>query len=97
MTLFAAVSAALITGCSAPKKVPYLVDAENIPTEVLSQLPVQTEPIITVGDLLNIDVTSSNMVAVAPLTKVVMSMKTAASTVWQTRPRKLEAPEVTRC
>lgn len=69
VTLFAAVSAALITGCSAPKKVPYLVDAENIPTEVLSQLPVQTEPIITVGDLLNIDVTSSNMVAVAPFNK----------------------------
>ena len=48
---------------------PYLVDAENIPTEVLSQLPVQTEPIITVGDLLNIDVASSNMVAVVPFNK----------------------------
>ena len=69
MALIAAIAAALLTGCSAPKKVPYLVDAENLPKEVLSQLPVQSDPIITVGDLLNIDVTGEKMDAVAPFNK----------------------------
>lgn len=64
-----AVSAVLLTGCSAPKKVPYVVDAETIPAEILSQIPAQTDPVITVGDLLNIDITSNNMVAVAPFNK----------------------------
>lgn len=68
-SLAVAAGVTLLTSCSAPKKVPYLVDAETIPAEVLSQIPVQADPVITVGDLLNIDVTSSNMVAVAPFNK----------------------------
>lgn len=57
------------TSCSAPKKVPYLIDAETIPEELLSQSLVTSDPVITVGDLLNIDVTSANMAAVAPFNK----------------------------
>ena len=68
-SLAVAAGVTLLTSCSAPKKVPYLVDAETIPAEVLSQIPVQADPVITVGDLLNIDVTSSNMVAVAAFNK----------------------------
>lgn len=59
----------LATGCSAPKKVPYLVDAETIPAEILSQTATVSDPVITAGDLLNIEVTSPNMAAVAPFNK----------------------------
>lgn len=64
-----AVALLLATGCSAPKKVPYLVGAENIPPEILSQTTTVADPVITAGDLLNIDVTSTNMAAVAPFNK----------------------------
>lgn len=59
----------LATGCSAPKKVPYLVGAETIPAEILSQTTTVSDPVITAGDLLNIEVTSPNMAAVAPFNK----------------------------
>lgn len=64
-----AVIAFLTTACSAPKKVPYLVEAETIPAEVLSQIPPLTDPVISVGDLLNIEITGSNMSAVAPFNR----------------------------
>ncbi len=57
------------TSCSAPKKVPYLVDAETIPTDILSQMTTVSDPVMTAGDLLNIEVTSPNMAAVAPFNK----------------------------
>lgn len=60
---------ALVTSCNASKKVPYLVDAELIPTEVLSQTQTVADPVITAGDLLNIEVTSPNMAAVVPFSK----------------------------
>lgn len=59
----------LATSCSAPKKVPYLIDAETIPTEILSDAQMVSDPVITPGDLLNIEVTSANMAAVAPFNK----------------------------
>ena len=59
----------LCASCSAPKKVPYFVDAETIDTETLSQLPVNNDPVISVGDLLNIEVTGSNVIALAPFNK----------------------------
>ena len=59
----------LFTSCSAPKKVPYFVDAETISTETLSQLPVNADPIISVGDLLNIEVTGANVNALAPFNR----------------------------
>lgn len=64
-----AIAVLLLASCSASKKVPYLVDAEQIPTEVLSQAPIVNDPVITAGDLLNIEVTSPNMTAVAPFNK----------------------------
>lgn len=64
-----AVVMAMASSCTAPKKVPYLVDAESIPSEVLSQTQTIADPVITPGDLLNIDVTSSNMAAVAPFNR----------------------------
>lgn len=59
----------LAASCSAPKKVPYFVDAETIGTETLSQLPVNSDPVISVGDLLNIEVTGTNLNALAPFNR----------------------------
>ena len=59
----------LMSSCSAPKKVPYVEGAETLPTELLSQLPAASDPVIGVGDLLNIDVSGLNMAAVAPFNK----------------------------
>ena len=54
-----------LAGCKSPKQVPYVVDAETIPSEVLSQIPPVADPVIAPGDLLNIEVSSPNMEAVA--------------------------------
>ena len=64
------VMAVALTGCSkAYQKVPYMVDAETIPTEVLSQMKTSSDPIIKSKDLLNIEVTGSDMVAVSSFNK----------------------------
>ena len=64
-----AIAAVMMTSCGSPKKVPYLVGAETFSPDVLSQIPVQSDPIITVGDLLNIDVTCHDMKLVAQFNK----------------------------
>lgn len=58
-----------LVGCSAQKKVPYVLDAEVIPAEMLSQISTITDPVLAPGDLLNIDVTATDMVAVAPFNR----------------------------
>ena len=55
--------------CTAQKNDPYMVEAETIPTEVLAQIPAVAEPIVMPGDLLNIEVSATNMKAVAPFNK----------------------------
>lgn len=65
ITLMAIVVTILTSCSSAPKKVPYLVDAEFIPAEVLSQAPVSYDPVIGPGDLLNVEVSGANAQAVA--------------------------------
>lgn len=59
----------MLAGCSAPKKVPYLVDAENLPQNILDQVNSIQEPVIVPGDLLNIRVYASNPAAVAQFNK----------------------------
>ncbi|MCH5221604.1 MAG: polysaccharide biosynthesis/export family protein [Muribaculaceae bacterium] len=61
--------AALLSSCSAPKKVPYLVNAENIPAEVLANSQNLTDPVFMAGDLLNIQVTGIDMTTIAPFNK----------------------------
>lgn len=58
-----------LSSCNAAKKVPYTVDAEMIPVEKLSELSTLTDPVLGPGDLLNIDVTATDMAAVAPFNK----------------------------
>jgi len=66
-----AVAALVVTlaSCGSPKKVPYVVNAEAIPQEVLSGVNTINDPVLTAGDLLNIEVTATNMAAVAPFNK----------------------------
>lgn len=58
-----------LASCGASKKVPYTVDADLIPVEKLSELNTVNDPVLAPGDLLNIDVTASDMAAVAPFNK----------------------------
>jgi polysaccharide export outer membrane protein len=58
-----------MASCSAPNKVIYLPEAEKLPTEILSQKQVILDPVLSPGDLLNIRVFASDMVAVAPFNK----------------------------
>lgn len=60
---------ALATACSAPMKVVYLPDAEQIPAEVLRQSQTVADPVLAPGDLLNIRVMSSDIQAVAPFNR----------------------------
>ena len=60
---------ALLSSCSAPKKVIYIEDADFIPQEQLSRVQTNLDPILSPGDLLNIRVYSSDMTAVAPFNK----------------------------
>lgn len=62
--------AIILSSCSsAHKKVPYMVDAETIPTEVLSNVLTSGEPVISSGDLLNIEVSGADMVGVSLFNK----------------------------
>lgn len=65
----ACVCVILLTGCSAPKKVPYLVDAETIPRESLAAVSTVKDPIFVQGDLLNICIYASDPTAVAQFNK----------------------------
>ena len=59
----------VLTGCGATKKVTYTVDAEMIPVEKLSEINTLVDPVLAPGDLLNIEVTATDMAAVAPFNK----------------------------
>lgn len=61
--------AALMTSCHAPSKVAYMPEAETIPASLLNQIPAVTDPILSPGDLLNIQVFSADQTAVAPFNK----------------------------
>lgn len=71
-SLYTAICLAVLlmsASCSSPKKVPYVVDAETIPFEILSQVPSAMDPVLQAGDLLNIDVTAADPVSVASFNK----------------------------
>ena len=62
--------AAIMSSCStAHKQVPYMVDAESLPAEVLSKVATAADPVIGPNDLLNIEVSGNDMVAVSLFNK----------------------------
>ena len=61
---------AILSSCSsAPKEVPYFVEAETIPESMLAQINPYVEPFIIPGDLLDIQVTATNMKSVMSFNK----------------------------
>lgn len=58
-----------LSGCHAPKTVPYMTDAELLNPAQLATVNPIAEPTIMPGDLLNIEVTASTYEAVAPFNK----------------------------
>ena len=67
-TIFIGATLSLVS-CASTKEVPYIVDAETIPAEVLATVASVPEATIMPGDLLNIDISAVNMSAVAPFNK----------------------------
>lgn len=61
----ATIAIIIFSACSSTKTVTYFEDAEYISSESLSNVDTISDPIIRPGDLLNIDVTGSNMAVVA--------------------------------
>lgn len=61
----------LISGsCATSKKVPYMIDAENLPKDVLQQVSKSSDPIVMPGDLIDIIVTSVNVEAAMPFNRI---------------------------
>lgn len=64
-----ALMALVAYSCATPKKVTYFEDAETIPPEILSRNAQSIDPVISPGDLLNIEVSGANVIAVAPFNR----------------------------
>ena len=61
-----------ITSCSSSKNVPYMVDIEDIPAEVLNAATVQSSPVLAPGDIRDISVVAKNQEVVIPFNKRLM-------------------------
>lgn len=60
---------ALLSSCSAHKKVPLIQYADGIPNEILAQPMPVVDPVLQPGDMLNIEVSSTDPIATAPFNK----------------------------
>lgn len=61
-----------ITSCASSKSVPYMIDVESIPAEVLNAATPQPSPILAPGDILDISVMAKNHEVVVPFNKRLM-------------------------
>ena len=61
-----------ITSCSSSKNVPYMVDIEDIPAEVLNAATVQSSPVLAPGDIIDISVVAKDQEVVIPFNKRLM-------------------------
>jgi len=59
----------LLAACNTSREVPYMIDADQLPQEVLNASARAQDPTLMPGDLLMINVSSSNMEAVAPFNR----------------------------
>jgi polysaccharide export outer membrane protein len=60
----------LLASCGSTKEIPYMVDAESIPQDVLAQAAKTSDPVIMPGDLLETLITSPNVEAVKPFNRL---------------------------
>ncbi len=68
--LLLALTALLMASCGSTKDVPYLIDANQLPKEVLQAASRATDPVIMPGDMLQITVTGRNPESVQPFNKI---------------------------
>ncbi|MBP5561293.1 MAG: polysaccharide biosynthesis/export family protein [Muribaculaceae bacterium] len=68
--LMLALTVLLLASCGSTKDVPYLIDANSLPKEVLQAASRATDPVIMPGDLLQITVTGRNAESVQPFNKI---------------------------
>ena len=59
----------ILAGCSTPKDIAYMQDADQLPAEVLNATAKAVDPVIMPGDILQINVGSLNAEAVKPFNK----------------------------
>ena len=67
--LLVAAAALMMAACSTSKDVPYMTNADQIPQDVLNRTSHMADPTLMPGDLLYINVSSSNTEAVKPFNK----------------------------
>ena len=60
---------AILTGCQSTKEIPYLIDANNLPADVLKAAARSTDPTVMPGDMLFINVSGPDEEAVKPFNK----------------------------
>lgn len=61
--------AAVLVGCQSTKDIPYLIDANNLPTDVLKAAARSVDPTVMPGDMLFINVSGPDEEAVKPFNK----------------------------
>ena len=59
-----------LASCNTTKDIPYMVGANQLPQEVLQSAAKASDPVVMPGDLLQINVISSNTEAVKPFNKI---------------------------
>lgn len=70
LLLLLSVAALLFTSCNTTKDIPYMIGANQLPQEVLQSAAKASDPIVMPGDMLQINVISSNTEAVKPFNKI---------------------------
>lgn len=68
---FSLLAVIFMTSCNTTKDIPYMVDAEQIPQDVLKAAATAADPVVMPGDMLQINVTTTqNIEAVRPFNKI---------------------------
>ncbi|MBQ7691078.1 MAG: polysaccharide biosynthesis/export family protein [Muribaculaceae bacterium] len=81
-----AVAALLLCSCGSTKEVPYLIDANTLPAEVLRTASRTSDPMVMAGDMLYINVAGPDEEAVKPFNKTMyLSLEGAGSASSVTR------------
>lgn len=67
--LFTALAALALASCTSTKDVPYMIDANNLPQDVLKNASMASDPVLQAGDMLNINVGGLDEETVKPFNK----------------------------
>ena len=70
LLLLLSVAVLLFASCNTNKEIPYMIGANQLPQEVLQSAAKASDPVVMPGDMLQINVISSNTEAVKPFNKI---------------------------